>query len=291
MLGSRFGYYRCWNRDTGKLLWERKLTAGSDPITSTPVVDDAGFVYAHVRDIPNLRKIDSKSGQYVWIHRFVDGSIGNTSSPTLSHDQKTLYIGRTARGNAYLYAINTDDGTFKWAWSPDVGHGHAFAWSIPVIDDQGNIHIQDEEHAHFYAVKDLGKIHSRQFIYKRQGKGAPRIAATNHEAVFSSYNNPKPVIFALDREGRQLWSKQFESGETAGLVATRKAVYFGMNGTGNIYALDAATGETLWIKKVADHAVDFSEGLTLSSLGVLYAGVDGTPEHPNEATILALKAK
>jgi len=289
VMGSRFGMLRCWNRNTGKLLWERKLSAGDDPITSTPVVDDQGFVYVHVRDVPTLRKIDCNTGQYVWVHRFVDGSTGNTSSPTLSHNQKTVYIGRTARSNAYLYAVNASDGSYKWAWSPEVGHGHAFAWSIPVIDSSGNIYIQDEEHAHFYAVKDLGKIHARQFVTKREGKGAPRLLATNDEAVFSSYNNPAMVITALDRTGKELWTREFLEGETAGLIATRKAVYFGANGTGKIYALDATSGRTLWTKQVGLPQADFSEGLTLNTSGVLYAGVNGTAQHPDEATIVALK--
>ncbi|MCA9078867.1 MAG: PQQ-like beta-propeller repeat protein [Planctomycetaceae bacterium] len=291
VMGSRFGWLRCWNRETGELQWERKLSPGTEPITSTPVADDAGYVYVHVRDIPTLRKIDARTGQYVWVHKFHDGTKGTTSSPTLSHDQQTAYIGRTARGVAYLYAINTADGSFKWAWSPEVSSGHSFAWGIPVVDRNGTVYIQDEEFAHLYAVRDLNKLHAFSWSYKREGKGSPRLMAVDHDAVYSSFNKPQTFLFSLTHDGQERWTRTLSEGRgTAGIVAGNGAIYFGINGTGNVYALSTETGDILWTKQVGTPDAGFSEGLTLGTNGVLYVPVTETPDHPDEPTIVALQA-
>ena len=290
-MGSRFGWFRCWNRNTGELKWERRLTAGSDPITSTPIADREGNIYVHVRDIPTLRKIDSRTGQYLWIHKFVDEGIGNTSSPTLSHDQQTVYIGRTVRGVGYLYAIDTKEGTYGWAWSPELSRGHSFAWNIPIVDQQGTVYIQDEEFANLYAVHDLGKVHAFKWSYKKDGKGVPRLGAVDNEAIYSSFNKPQPLFFAVDLTGKEKWTHRFTEGRgTAGLVVGNKAVYFGMSGTGTVVALDKQTGEILWTKQVGTPESSFSEGLTLGADGTLYVPVNGTPSHPGMACVVALKA-
>lgn len=292
LLASRFGQLRCFNRFTGELKWECQLANNGEPVTSIPVVDKEGYIYIHVRDIPTLRKMNAETGEYIWIHRFVDNTIGNTSSPSLSYDEKTLYIGRTAKSVGYLYAMNTVDGTFKWAWSPEEAHGHSFAWSIPVVDDNGNIYIQDETMAYFYAVKDLGRIHNIQWTYKHKGDSNPRVAATNNKAVFSHYENEagKLVVFALDKDGKELWTQILNEGtDIGGFVATDDAVYFGLNGTGKIMALDASTGKILWAKQVGKPNGNFSEGITIGKNGVIYTGVDGTKKDPDHAYVVALK--
>ncbi|MFO1021661.1 MAG: PQQ-binding-like beta-propeller repeat protein [Planctomycetales bacterium] len=291
-MGSRFGWLRCWNRNTGNLIWEQRLTPGNDPITSTPMADNDGNIYVHVRDVPTLRKVDGATGQYLWIHRFGDGSIGNTSSPTLSADQKTVYIGRTTRDVGYLYAINTDVGSLKWAWSPEKARGHSFAWGIPILDRQGTIYLQDEEFAALYAVRDLGQVHQFQWSYKPTGKGLPRLAAVNEEAYFSSYNSPAPVVFSVTHAGVERWSRKFEKGNSiGGMLVTQDTLYFGVNGTGRVFAMDAKTGEILWQKQVGRPDAGFSEGLTLNKKGILYVPVSATDAHPDEPSVVALKGR
>lgn len=291
-MGSRFGWFRCWNRKTGKLLWERKMANGTEPITSTPIADREGNLYVHVRDIPTLRKMEGKTGQYLWVHKFVDDGIGNTSSPTLSHDQKSVYIGRTVRDVGYLYSLNTETGAYQWAWSPEVSKGHSFAWNIPIVDQKGTIYIQDEEFANLYAVQDLGKVHAFKWSYKKEGRGVPRLGAVDEQAIYSSFNKPKPLLFAVDLTGKEKWTRHFKEGRgTAGLIVGNKAVYFGMSGTGKVFALNKQSSEILWSKQIGTPQSSFSEGLTLAPDGTLYVPVNGTPSHPKQACVVALKAK
>ncbi len=297
VMGFRQGWYRCWDRNTGHLIWERDLSPDLSPITSASNVDREGNLYIYCRDIPVLHKIDSKTGNLLWAHRFVDGAIGNASSSSLSHDQKTIYHGRTSRGIAYLYAINADDGRFKWAWSPEVSKGHSFAWCIPVVGKDGTVYIQDEEFAHLYAVTDLGKLHARKWSFKREGKGAPRLPAVDEDTIYSSFNEPspaglEPVVFALGHDGKKKWEIYLGQGRgISGMLVNNDMLYFGLSGTGKIYGVDKRMGDVRWVKKVGRNHGGFSEGLALGPGGVLYAGTDGTPAHPDEATVVALKAE
>lgn len=291
-MGSRFGWFRCWNRKAGTLVWEQKLTPGHEPITSTPMADREGNLYVHVRDVPTLRKIDARTGQYLWIHKFADGSIGNTSSPTLSLDQNTVYIGRTARDIGYLYAIDARTGVLKWGWSPEKARGHSFAWGIPIIDSQGTIYLQDEEFAATYAIKDSGPIHAFQWAYKPQGRGLPRLAAVNEQTYMSSYNAPQPIVFGLSLKGEEKWSRRLEKGQSiGGMLATRDTLYFGLNGTGLVFALDTESGNILWQKQVGTSQAGFSEGLTLSPEGILHVPVSSTPDHPEEPSLVVLRGR
>lgn len=289
VMGQRHGALRCWNKDTGALLWERDLSPDSAPITSTPVVDRDGFVYLHYKDRPTVHKVDP-AGNDVWVHRFVDGAIGHTSSPALSGDERTLYIGRSLDEVSYLYAIYTVSGTFRWAWSPETASDHSFAWGLPVVGAEGTVYIQDESCASLYAVRDLGRIHAGSWTYKREGSDAPRLMALDDTAIFSSYNaDGHPVVFAINLDGTERWSRALGEGrDIGGFVLARNGLYFGLNGTGKVVALDPRSGETLWVKQVGAEDASFSEGLTLSSEGVLYAAVSATPVHPDEPSIVAL---
>jgi len=291
VVGHRRGMFRCWNKDTGELLWERDLSPDNAPITSTPAVDKAGFVYVHCRDIPTVHKVDAQ-GRDVWVHRFVDGELGHTSSPTLSFDGATLYIGRVAGEVSYLYAIHTEDGTFKWAWSPEVSGDHSFAWSVPVADRHGIVYIQDEAYAHLYAVRDVGNRHALEWVYKKNGRDAPRLMAMDDTAIYSNFGTSPPTVFAINLDGTERWTRPLEeSGEIGGMLVSPDALYFGLSGTGRVYALDPRNGDILWVKQVGRVEAGISEGITLSPKGVLYVPVSTSTSHDDVPSIVALAAR
>ena len=290
VMGLRWGWVRCWNRDTGELVWERDLSPDLTPITSAPVVDEAGYIYVYLRDTLLLHKIDSQTGDLSWVCRFPDGGKGNASSPALSHDQRTVYIGRTGNSVGYVYAIDAADGRIKWAWSPESATSHSFAWSVPAVDQDGAIFIQDEAKANCYMVRDLGPVHAIKWTFKRTGEGAPRLFAVDDCAVYSSCTDGQPVVFALSRsDGSLLWEHPFDEGAgVGGLVCARNAVCFGLDGTGKVIALNPATGNLLWQKQLGTPEAGFSEGLALDPGGRIYVCVTGTQEHPGEPVLAVL---
>ncbi len=96
----------------------------------------------------------------------------------------------------------------------------------------------------------------------------------------------------MNKDGKEIWQRTLKNGDgTGGMFVTHKALYFGLNGTGKIYALDVKTGEILWTKQVGTATGGFSEGLTMSWDGIIYAGVNGTDKHPNEACVVVVKKK
>ncbi|GMW00426.1 MAG: hypothetical protein AMXMBFR84_15630 [Candidatus Hydrogenedentota bacterium] len=290
VMGFRFGWIRCFERNSGALRWERHLTHDLDPITSALLVDEEGSIYVYPRDTDTVQKLNPRDGEPLWIHRFPDGATGNASSPALSTDQETMYIGRTANKVAYLYAVNTADGSDKWAWSPEQSEGHSFAWSIPAVDVNGTIYIQCEEFGLLYAIGEAGRTHARKWIYRVEGKGALRLRAMDASGVYSSYMAPAPVLYALDLDGKERWRKVFDRGiDVSGLVAGKDLLFFGLNGTGTAYAVEKATGKTRWSKAVGKSDGGFSEGMALSADGTLFTGVNGTMQHPDNAVVVALR--
>ena len=240
VMGFRFGWLRCFDRDSGALVWERNLSEKKDPITSAPVIDRDGYLYVYVRDTLVLTKIDSATGKPVWAQPFPDGGKGNASSPALSHDQKTVYIERTGNSVGYLYAFDAGTGMVRWAWSPESAKYHSFAWRVPLVDGRGVVHIQDEEDARLYAIRDLGPVHAVAWVYKRPGTGAPRLAAADETRIYSSYTDAHPVIVALNLDGTEAWTRRIDIGKgVGGMLVTKTALYFAVDGTGQVFRAES----------------------------------------------------
>ena len=293
IIGFRYGWMRSFNLDDGSIVWEHDFSTDREPFTSSPVIDEKGYAYIHSRNSQILIKIKSKDGEIEWAHRFGDDSRGVVSSPTLSHDENTLYIGRTV-DDSYLYSINTNDGTYRWAWSPEVSSGHSFAWGIPVVDKNGDIYIQDEVYTNLYAVKERGRLHEKRWTYKPEQKGddVPRLMAVDDNTIYSSYFADHPVVFALNLDGTKKWGRKLTEGHSiGGFIVDKDVLYFPLNGTENIYALDKKNGKTLWQKNIGKSNCEFSEGMSITKDGTIYVGTNGTKKHPNNATLVALKGK
>jgi outer membrane protein assembly factor BamB len=196
VIGHRYGVVRGVSRQDGSIRWTRDLSPGTHGITSTPVGDRQGFVYYHCKDIPTIHKIEASTGRTAWTHAFTNGSSGNTSSPTLSHDEKTLYIGRTISKVPNIYAINTDDGSLKWIWNAPAGDAHAFAWTVPVLGDDGTVFVQDEATATLFGLVDLGNGARLRHLLANPGTHAPRfgtILPSGYAGQFVHRESNKPV--------------------------------------------------------------------------------------------------
>lgn len=292
VIGHRFGVVRGVDRRDGSIRWTQDLSPDTNPITSTPVADRQGFVYYHCKDIPTLHKINAATGEIAWTHHFTNGGMGNTSSPTLSKDEKTLYIGRTIAGIPNIYAINTGDGSCKWVWNADPGDAHAFAWSVPALGPDGTLYVQDEATAKLYGLIDGGSMARLRSTVDFYAKHAPRFGACLPAGYVGQFEDPsltKPVVYLARPDGVVAWRAELEAGASGGLVACRNAVYLGMNGTGMIWSLDSRTGDILWSIQAGSECASFSEGITLSKSGVIYAGVNGTPAFPDQAVLIAIK--
>jgi len=136
-----------------------------------------------------------------------------TSSPAVVGD--TLYVGSNDR---YLYALNLETGALKWKFktgtrvpsSPAVANGIVYFASY-----DGN----------FYAVDTA----TGQLKWKFQMGGERRFAAKHiHGSLPASETMPDPFDFYLSSP--TVWNG---------------VVYFG-SGDGNIYGLDAASGNLKW---------------------------------------------
>jgi outer membrane protein assembly factor BamB len=285
VMGFRMGWLRCFDRDTGELRWERDLSEDNAPITSAPVVDREGNVYVYVRNKPEFHKLDSKTGAMLWTHRFTDNTNGHASSPSLSIDERTVYIGRMSDTAGFLYAVNTGNGSFNRAWNLESGYDHSYAWSIPTIAKSGNIYLQDEGAARLNSLCADDVSNSPKWVYNRKGTGAPRLLAVSDDAVYTTYTDTHPVVFSLDSDGKERWSVELEVGTgIGGVIATPRSVYFGLEGTGKIIALDKVDGRERWSKFIVGAECSFCEGVAICNNGTILIGSDSK----GVATITAL---
>lgn len=271
-MGFRGGWLRAWDRDSGDLRWERDLSDDAEHLTCAPVIDQAGFIYVYVRNRPVVVKVDSRDGTVVWAARFADGDErGHGSSPSLSPDESTLYIGRVGHDVARAYAMATADGAHRWSWFPAEFRDHTFTWPLPAVAPEGTVYMQDEYFARVYAI---GADGAHRWTFSREGSEAPRAAALADGVFYTSYGADPPTVVAIGPDGTAFWERRLdEGGMVGGLAALRDAVVFGVTGAGKVYALNRADGSVRWTKALG--CASFSEGPAVRDDGAIYIGTDG----------------
>ena len=154
------------------------------------------------------------------------------SSPAIANG--VLYIGSTDHN---LYALNLQDGTLKWKFKT----GSAVN-SSPAVS--GGLVYFGSYDGNFYAVDAA----TGQQKWKFQTAGEKRFAAKHlHGVQPATESAPDPFDFYLSSP-----------------VVWQGAVFFG-SGDGNVYALDAASGEVKWKFPTGDvvHASPAIAGGTL----------------------------
>ena len=127
-------YTQCFNRQTGKLLWERSIARQrkplihklNEPAAITPVTDGSN-VYVFFHDF-GLLSYDA-SGKLRWQRPLgpFTNAIGLSSSPILADGRLILQVDQYV--DAYIATFNPDTGETLWKTSRPETKG----WSTPII--------------------------------------------------------------------------------------------------------------------------------------------------------------
>ncbi len=262
-------------------------------VFSSPVVQN-GVVYIASTDM-TLTAIDIQSARMLWQIQADDAFFG---TPSLVNN--TLYI---ASLSGVIYGINTKDGFVRWQTHVDTPG--AKVWSSPAVTN-GTLVVgvastlsENPKKAGQVLAYDIktGKLRWRAYIQQggKPGGGvwsSPAIDAANN-SVYVGTGDPDDGVQAFNlKTGRLLWhwrSVVQDVGDTdvgAGpLLYTDehkqlRVVVGGKNG--NVYALDAKTGQLIWKTHVGDHVYS-SPAYTNGSIYAV--GVTG-----QKATVWALNA-
>ena len=133
-------YTQCFDRATGRLLWERAVDRGreaemsrlNEPAAITPVTDGEN-VYVLFRDVGAV-SYDGE-GRLRWstpLGPFAN-SMGHASSPVLTG--KKLIVQADQKHGSYIAALDTSNGETVWRTPRQEGEG----WATPALSAGGNV--------------------------------------------------------------------------------------------------------------------------------------------------------
>jgi outer membrane protein assembly factor BamB/class 3 adenylate cyclase len=214
---------------TGRELWSVGL--GSTTHSSPVLVD--GLVVA-ATDAGTIIAAKATDGARAWQKTIGGGAI--TASLLVANG--ALYVGD---GNRGLFSLNPDTG--KQVWSVDVGgpvtRGPAFAAGVIYVGATGG---------QFSAID----VVTHAELWKAQlGPGEVGTPAVGDGRVYVGRglhaSAPPHDLVALDiRDGSFLWSFASPAGRQVHMGGLANGLVYAVSDDGNVYALDAATGDQRW---------------------------------------------
>jgi alcohol dehydrogenase (cytochrome c) len=241
------------NPDTGKLVWYFQPSPHDvhdwDAV-ETPVLFDAEFKGKKRKLLAQASRngfyflLDRANGEYLAAAPFID---------------QTWATGVDAKGRplAKPEATPSADGTLV-----EPGSDGATNWMAPSFDPQTNL---------FYVT--ARRIFS---VYFRTATGKPEGWGGRDRNLWAN-----STLRALDyRTGKVVWNHETGDGESgAGILTTAGHLLFSADNSGNLLALDPATGKTLWHLNAGGHLaaspmtyqLDSRQYLLMAVQDVLYA--------------------
>lgn len=254
------------NASTGALEWEVGgfyQPVGDNVPASPTIVDDVVYIGS-----PNghasgtVRALDTETGDEVWN----SSDIGQVyTSPNVV--EGTVYVGGDAGlDNRSLYALDAETGDIEWEYDEVYDVGSSPTW------DNGTVYVGEgtagAEDKYLHAVDaDTG---TQQWTFD--------MAVDNQSPTVSdgTVYIADSALYAVDAEtGEKEWSREpGDAGESFGSPTIYDGtVYAGTDeghGSGqNLYAVDAVTGDLVWVNNQLDGDLDRTP---TGHDGVVYAG-------------------
>lgn len=248
----------CFDRQTGKILWDQKaLTASphegtheTNGFASASACTDGTMVYASFGSRGLFAY--TLEGQLVWSKDLGDMQIrngfGEGSSPTIAGD--LLIVPWDHEGPSKLYALNKKTGQIVWETKRD----EPTCWATPLIasDPQGNSQIimNGQTAARGYDLKTGQELWSCGGQTQRPCASA--VSENGVAYVASGFRGS--YIGAFDLSGRGnlqsskhlLWSQNKDTPDVASPLLTNGRLYYYKEKTGLLTCVDAKTGKSLY---------------------------------------------
>lgn len=163
-----------------------------------------------------------------------------------SYSNKTLYLGETVTNDnsressdkLNFYALNTDNGTIKWA--VDFPTRNTIA-SPPLIKD-GNIYVIDN-YDNLRVLNEATGEKKWEFILEKQNwnpRGQPNPILKEKTIYFG-----REYLYAVNTDtGKEIW--RFKSDRPIQSLALEEEILYASNSLGDIFALEVNKGRQLW---------------------------------------------
>jgi eukaryotic-like serine/threonine-protein kinase len=257
-VGGIDDYVYAFDALTGNIKWTYKM--GTTGIESDAVYAD-GSIYVGCND-DYMVALDAATGQFKW--SFMTGS-NISASPTVANG--TVYFGSS---DGKLYALSTSTGQLKWAFPT----GAMINQSGPALVD-GVIYVGSRD-SYLYAID--ATTGTQKWRYSTNGISLEQSSPTVANGIVyigGWYDVPgftkKGSMYAVNAtNGALVWEKLQNTGISSSPTVANGKLYITTDDL-NIYALDAASGSTIWSKQVLANSAS-----PAVSNGVVYVGGGGT---------------
>ncbi len=202
-------------------------------VESTPAVGRDGTVYSGSQ-FGNIKALDGKTGAERWKYCVEDPEQSADACPTLSPDEKSLFVGSSGG----LFSLSTETGEKQWHF-PTRSSIHG----APVLAPDGVAMYVPCEDGRLYCLDSRTGQELWQFKTERGIRSSPVLGPDG--TIYLGSGDGK--VYAIDPEShQQKWS--FETGGSifgSPAVGPNGNVYVGSHDH-FVYALDGQTGQKRW---------------------------------------------
>jgi len=222
-----------------------------------------GHVYGAITTLPTPKKLFGVDRPNLPIE----------SSPALSANLQTLYVGAGDGSSGRVYAVTnlyaSTPPQLQWEFMPDGAIGSA----SPSVGTDGTVYI-GSQNGTVYAISSDGSLKWRFFTGTTIG-GSPALSSTS--TIFTGNLDGK--VFSISSSGNMNWVIDAPGPVSGGIVIGRDGTLYVpifLNGGGNIIALNPTTGAVKWQGDplVLDRAVSSSPAL--GNDGKIYIGTSNS---------------
>ncbi len=275
--------------DSGEVLWERLYDNGV--IGPNGVGVGYGKVFA-ITSVDTFAALDMATGQEIWVRTTANRPTGAfqpiayggyayyTTQAGVAGDGENSFRGYTPGTSGHIYALDPDTGETAWEFqtveegfwgNPEVNSG-AGVWFPPAIDTRSGLTFWGTGNpAPFPGTFDFPNATSRP----EPNLYANSLIALQHdsgELAWYNYVNQND-LFDLDLQLSPMLA-------TVAIDGIARDIVIGSGKLGYIFAMDRATGATLWSAPVGIHQNDDIEEIPPGETITVYPGVLGGVETP-----------
>ena len=261
------GLLRSFDGATGNLNWSVQLP-GQSSFSAPPTVLNGVIYVGGAGSGGTVYAVNADSGTVVWTSSVANG--GN-SSPAVSNDG--VYVSYTCPN---VYKLNPATGAKIWQYSTGCSGGGG---RTPALYN-GRLYVRDS----FDTIFDS---QTGTIIGNFNAKNTPAFSATRGFFL----DGPHPfgtfgILVARDvNTNSVLWTFSGDSFLQSSVLVVNNYVYVGSS-QGNLYAVDAATGQQVWVTNTGD-TIPYVDENNASQPLTSFAAAEGLLVVPTSTKLIA----
>jgi len=263
------GLLRAFDGSNGNIVWSRQLP-GQYSFTSAPTVFQGVIYTGGAGSGGTAYAVSAANGDVLWSVPVANGS---QSSPAVNIEG--VYLSYSCPN---VYKLNPANGALLWRYSTGCSGGGG---KTPALYN-GRLYVRE---------------YNPDYIFDSQTGGMAGTFISKHIPAFSGnmgffLNGPKPFGTFGTLEGRDVtnnnslvWSFTGDGHLQSSILVVNDYVYIGSS-TGNLYAVEAATGHQVWTTNVGD-GIPYVDEQNASQPLTGFAAGEGILVIPTQTTLVA----